>query len=366
MYGIIKGVSKETSPDVKMEHLASVVAIKIKNTTGGSIIINDIEFSVPRILEKDPITQKRTLVQEAFPIIGDCVVDLTGNKVGVTTATNSSEVYSYTKATLDKAVTLPDKDNNNELIVYLAVSPFETNGKRISIKVNGSARTTVKMTSNVLQPGKVTTFKVDVKPFLNNATEGLVSNAVDIKSYGEHEGVNWVEEETNDKSGFLDISYNIWYNYYIDDTKPADNTHAECNVLSFDKNVVEKTSYTINGKACSTAYVVGSEGEGTITFSGWAKDMLNALPISFYASGLDNSPTAMTIKSVNLWIPEYNIRRENRHSFDSAKETIEYQNLITRTQLKNTSIGSLINMLSDVMNVAVTENGLEREYGQLC
>ena len=61
----------------------------------------------------------------------------------------------------------------------------------------------------------------------------------------------------------------------------------------------------INGSE-TPIYVVGSDTEkGTIVIKGFMKELLNALPIGFYASCWNNNPTAMTVRSINIDMPVY-------------------------------------------------------------
>ena len=355
MYGAIKGLSKETSPYIEMHHLAALVAIKVINATAGTIKIDDVEFGMPKIVSKDPITQKKTIT-EATNILGDCTISLSGETPSTTV--NGTNVYPVTKACLDKTYEL---ESGKDMIVYMAVSPVKTNGKTISIKVNGSQRT-LKMTKNVLNPGKVTTFKVEVKPFVNNKTDNLVSNAFDdeFKSSGE-QGYVWEEERYTVSSGMIpDYAYR-----YSQGAADPQNTHAEVKMVSLG-NSSEIKNATINGQTCNVAYKLGTtSAPGTITIQGWAKDLLDALPLSFYVSAADNSPAAMTIHSVDLWIPEYNKAKQQHNKYDPFPSTkTEYHRLTTRTQLKNSTIGSLIGILNKAeqfKDLKVTENGLERE-----
>jgi hypothetical protein len=51
---------------------------------------------------------------------------------------------------------------------------------------------------------------------------------------------------------------------------------------------------------------VGSTTEpGKIIIKGFMKEMLNALPIGFYASCWNNNPTAMTVRTINIDMPVY-------------------------------------------------------------
>jgi hypothetical protein len=129
-------------------------------------------------------------------------------------------------------------------------------------------------------------------------------------------------------------------------------------MVSLSSGFSEQTGYIINGQSCDKLYVSTSSEVQTMTVRGWAEDMIDALPLSFYASGLDNVPTAMTIHHVNLWLPEYN----HKTNWKGEITTANYHSLKERKQLNQTNIGYLISLAGIVMDgLKVTSNGLERE-----
>ena len=99
----------------------------------------------------------------------------------------------------------------------------------------------------------------------------------------------------------------------------------------------------INGEN-TPIYVVGSEGsKGTITIKGFAKDMINALPVGFFASCWNDKLTAMTIKAINVDIPEY-----EEHSFYIPfVGTIGYTDyyIIKRRKPMSEKYGALVGIL---------------------
>ena len=345
-----------------MHHLAAVVAIKVVNKTDGPIIIRDIEFGTPRIVSKDPITSNKTTIEES-PILGDCVVTINGGEADVTISTaQGAEVHSTTKVTLLNDYTLSSK--NDEMTVYVPVCPFSTTGKTISIKINGSQRT-LKLDSDVLTSGKVTTFKINVETLKKNITNDLITNVFDDSFYSSgEEGRNWEESRSEYKKNYL-----TYYTYTYKEAGTDPNaTHIGGPIVLLGEPISEMTDITINGQPCGKVYKLGNDSvSGTMTISGWAKDIINALPLSFYVSGLSHTPAAMTIKSVNLWIPEYNKAKHDHKKVDifGNGSTTEYHRLKTRTKLADSNIKTLIEMGATVVDMLkdmeITDQGLTRE-----
>lgn len=282
MYGCLSDRPRNEQPKIEMSHLAAVVGIKVVNKTESPILVRDVEFAVPYISHKDE-NYKDVVDQVAYPIVGKFNITFNGN-------TPSAEAYgesilSASKVTLKDDVYLSNVDGQNEMIVYIPVRPFEAKGKQLSIKINGSSRV-IKITKEVsLKSGTVTTFKVPVETL---DITPLETNAFNLKS-------------TNDK-----------------------DRKNQVQVLTIDGTNLAPTGspITINGSLVTDVYQVGGEGSsGTITIYGHAKEMVNAMPISFYASGKDGLPTAMTIGSIDVWMPEYNNKSwSTKKDYSSIKE----------------------------------------------
>ena len=266
MYGCLSNRPRNEQPMIEMSHLAAVVGIKVVNKTESPIFVRDVEFAVPYISHKDA-NYKDVVDQVAYPIVGKFNITLNGNTPSVEAYGES--ILSASKVTLKDDVYLSNVDGQNEMIVYIPVRPFEAKGKQLSIKINGSSRV-IKITKEVsLKSGTVTTFKVPVETL---DITPLETNAFNLKS-------------TNDK-----------------------DRKNQVQVLTIDGTNLAPTGspITINGSLVTDVYQVGGEGSsGTITIYGRAKEMVNALPISFYASGKDGLPTAMTLGTIDAWLPEY-------------------------------------------------------------
>ena len=267
MFGEVHNVPKAKNPATSMKHLSALVAVKVVNEGyGGNIMVKDVEFSIPEILNASG-----TVTQAAFPLVGQFQVAADKTITAVEGQTSNS-----VKVTLPSAVTLA---NGESVTLYLAVRPFAAKGKTISIKVNGSERT-VKITKDVnLESGKVTTFSVPVKALV--AKDVLVENGI-VKS-----------------DAFTITS--------IGRQASEGNTHTTGNT----GDIVITTSTTpktikVNGQDVD-AYVLGSTNgqTGTITITGFLPDLINALPVKFYVSTWNDAPAVMTVNKVTAWIPKY-------------------------------------------------------------
>ena len=127
-----------------------------------------------------------------------------------------------------------------------------------------------------------------------------------------------------------------WYENVGTEEEPTyewreDNEKEIVQVLSFGGKY-STPEITINGTKRNDIYIVGSDTEvGTITLQGWAKELINALPVGFYASRGDG-PTAMTVDHINLWIPTYD------YTGKAGERTYNYNRLISRNSLSNYTI----------------------------
>lgn len=61
---------------------------------------------------------------------------------------------------------------------------------------------------------------------------------------------------------------------------------------------------TVNGESIEKAWVVGDGESQTLTINGYARDLIKALDVGFYASTFENEPAAMTIKNMNIWLQD--------------------------------------------------------------
>ena len=286
MFGEVRDVPKAQNPATNMKHFSALVAVKVVNEGfGGNIMVKDVEFSIPEILNASG-----TVTQAAFPLVGQFQVAADKTITAV-----EGQISNSVKVTLPSAVPIA-KDSS--VTLYLAVRPFAAKNKTISIKVNGSERT-VKITKDVnLESGKVTTFSVPVKALV--AKDVLVENGV-VKS-----------------DAFTITS--------IGRQASEGNTHTTGNT----GDIVITTSTTpktikVNGQDVD-AYVLGSTNgqTGTITITGFLPDLINALPVKFYVSTWNDAPAVMTVNKVTAWIPRY-ASAESRISVKKTEGLYRYE-----------------------------------------
>ena len=287
MYGSLTDHPAYRSPDIKMHHMAAVVAIKVVNEGAGGVIkVKDVE------------------IESKEDIVGSFTFNPSTSKfTGAGTAESKRA-----KVTLNAPESIA---KGGYVTFYMAVKPFTVaNNGSLTIKVNGSARTVSIPDEVQLQSGKVTTFKVPVKDYYSIHTYD--SDALTLTSKGRLSGD---QAET---------------------------------IL----NISGGTSMTINGKDNVTAYVVGSTSEaGNIIIRGFAKEILDAMPIGFYASQYNDNPTAMTIDYVNVWLPEYT----KEGGILGIGGTTNYSKLKERKSLE-----SKFGAITDLLGWDVTENGITR------
>lgn len=119
----------------------------------------------------------------------------------------------------------------------------------------------------------------------------------------------------------------------------------------------EPRNMNINGEVVPV-YVVGENGtKGTITVRGFAKDMFSALPVGFYASRWNDLPTAMTLHSINVWLPKY----DNEGSYFNPK--YNYTIIDERKAIKDYNTGAKI--LIKLYETFTKKTLFDNQYGIL-
>lgn len=326
------------NPRVKMTHISALVAIKVVNEGAGlPITIKDVEFSIPDMYDSNG---KLIAGKEALPIVGDCEVTfLNKSSVSVDKSSATGAKYSHsTKVTLAEDVTLDEPGDS--VTFYMAIRPlsFAANEREISIRVNGSERKIKNKKAIEFKSGSVTTIRVPVKSLTG-------SQITDALPTGEGE---------SKVSPFTSVADR-------DDSKTYD-------ILTVSGTKMEG-GLIINGKQVDDVYQLGSVGGGIgkIKIEGYAKDMINALPISFNVSSMDNEPAAMTIESINALIPQYREKYADWYvifpvvremNFNAAK--IYRKPMNQHSMLADGALGALGNGILSAMGVVLSD-GMSRK-----
>lgn len=106
----------------------------------------------------------------------------------------------------------------------------------------------------------------------------------------------------------------------------------------------------INGETVPV-YVLGENGnKGTITVRGYAKDMFAALPVGFYASRWNDLPTAMTLHSINAWLPEY------KNNGNWLRPNYDYTDINKRTELRSYGSLAAFNIILSILGIKLFDN----------
>lgn len=116
LYGVAKGVASDVKPAVTMNNLASVVAVKVKNTTTEPLVVKSVSFT------------------STEDIVGDYFVNFTGENV-VYTGSGNDFVSSTASLTVNngKAIAANAEDK-----FYIPIKPHTVvAGKTLKISVNG-------------------------------------------------------------------------------------------------------------------------------------------------------------------------------------------------------------------------------------
>ena len=116
LYGVAKGVASDVKPKIAMNNLASVVAVKVKNTTTEPLVVNSVSFT------------------STEDIVGTYYIDFTGENV-VYKGSGKDYVSATASLTVNNGDAIPA---NSEATFYIPIKPHSVAaGKTLKISVNG-------------------------------------------------------------------------------------------------------------------------------------------------------------------------------------------------------------------------------------
>ncbi len=116
LYGVAKGLASDVKPSIAMNNLASVVAVKVKNTTTESLVVKSVSFT------------------STEDIVGDYFVNFTGENV-VYTGSGNDFVSSTASLTVNNGEAIAA---NSEATFYIPIKPHSVKtGSILKISVNG-------------------------------------------------------------------------------------------------------------------------------------------------------------------------------------------------------------------------------------
>ena len=175
LYGVAKAVPADETPDLTMEHLSSVVAIKVTNANVEPLTVTTASFTATE------------------DIVGSYFIDITKTPV-VYKASGPDYVKNTATVTVTSGATSLAKDESATL--YLAIKPFKAAlGKKLTLSVNGYSKEITLTKDVTFSAGKIKTlnFSYD-KPavVVGNDTDILTRETTGISNgnttYQEWEG----------------------------------------------------------------------------------------------------------------------------------------------------------------------------------
>ena len=155
LYGVAKAVPADETPDLTMEHLSSVVAIKITNA-------ND-----------EPLTVTTASFTATEDIVGSYFIDITKTPV-VYKASDPGYVKNTATVTVISGATPLEKGESATL--YLAIKPFKAaSGKKLTLSVNGYSKTITLTKDVTFSAGKIKTLNFSYDKEEAPAPEGTTT-----------------------------------------------------------------------------------------------------------------------------------------------------------------------------------------------
>ena len=116
LYGVAKGVASDVKPKIAMNNLASVVAVKVKNTTTEPLVVKSVSFT------------------STEDIVGTYYIDFTGENV-VYKGSGKDYVSATASLTVNNGDAIPA---NSEATFYIPIKPHTVaKDKVLKISVNG-------------------------------------------------------------------------------------------------------------------------------------------------------------------------------------------------------------------------------------
>lgn len=157
LYGVVKSVSKSSSPTISMQQLVSVIEVNVTNNSGEDLTVSSVSFTGTE------------------DIVGTFYINFTGTPVY--TIKDASSVSETASLTVSEGAAIA---NGASAKFYLAIKPFTaSSGSNLKLSVNGYEKTK-ELTSDVtFAAGKIKTLNFDfdknncvVLPWSIDGTQG--------------------------------------------------------------------------------------------------------------------------------------------------------------------------------------------------
>ena len=145
LYGVAEAVAGNKLPNLTMQHLSSVVAIEVTNTTDAPLVVRSASFSAPE------------------EIVGSFFIDFSGDAPVYIPSPASAEgkEFAFTTATVNVNGGTELK-KGDKAVLYLAIKPFTANVEDdLTITVNGYEKPLTMTKDVTFHAGKIKTLKFD-------------------------------------------------------------------------------------------------------------------------------------------------------------------------------------------------------------
>lgn len=264
LYGVAKGVASDVKPAVTMNNLASVVAVKVKNTTTEPLVVKSVSFT------------------STEDIVGTYYIDFTGENV-VYTGSGPDYVSATASLTVNNGKAIAA---NAEATFYIPIKPHTAAlGKTLKISVNGYEK-------HLELPKNVTFTAGNIKTLVFDYNKVVVDYVT----------VPWTEDFSGDLS----------LNTLVDggsETKPYDQALA--------KGTAPELLISKNGGSFS-AKVKADAGNYLLTFKSNGKGTITVLSLDANVTVVKESDTEYV-----LTVPEggstFSLTIKNTHEKDNAR-----------------------------------------------
>lgn len=254
LYGVVKSLASDVKPAVAMNNLASVVAVKVKNTTTEPLVVKSVSFT------------------STEDIVGTYYIDFTGENV-VYKGSGKDYVSATASLTVNNGDAIPA---NSEATFYIPIKPHSVAaGKTLKISVNGYEKPLTLPKNVTFTAGKIKTLafnfdKVVVDYVTIPWTEDfsgdlslyeLVNGGSETKSYNENLAGGTISPELliSKQGGSFSAKVKADAGNYVLTFK---SNHADyLTVLSSDKNV------TVTKESDTEYLLTVPEGGSTFTLT---------------------------------------------------------------------------------------------------
>lgn len=136
LFGKATGIAYDAQPMVTMNHLASVVEVKVTNNSSAPLTVDYVTFTAPA----------------GESIVGQFKVDFTTSPVTYTNSSNVSET-AMLEVTGGSAIAI-----GNSASFYIGIKPFTAvSGKTLKVSVNGHEKSLVLSDAATFEAGKIKT-----------------------------------------------------------------------------------------------------------------------------------------------------------------------------------------------------------------